>query len=92
VSKAGHPDPALAAALRHIREERGITREVLASRSELTVNGLARIEHGAVAPGWGTVRNLADGLGVSLVELGAAVEGRPRTGRSAFRRSRFSRR
>ena len=92
MSRHAHPDPALAAALRHIREERGITREALASRSDMTVNGLARIEHGAVAPGWGTVRSLAAGLGVSLVELGAAVEGAPRVGRSDFRRSRFFRR
>jgi len=86
------PDPALAAALRHLREERGITREALASRSEVTANGLERIEHGTVAPAWTTVRRLADGLGVTMVELSAAVEGTHRPIRSSSRRSRFSRR
>lgn len=87
------PDPALAASLRHMREERGITREALAARSRVTVSALARIEQGKVAPGWGTVRLLANGLGVSMVELSAAVEGtrRPASAASA-RRSRFVRR
>jgi transcriptional regulator with XRE-family HTH domain len=87
------PDQALAASLRHMREERGITREVLASRSGVTVSALARIEQGKVAPGWGTVRLLAQGLGVSMVELSAAVEGTRRSACAASgHRSRFARR
>jgi transcriptional regulator with XRE-family HTH domain len=85
-------DPALAAALRRIRDQRGITREVLAIRSGLTVSGLARIEEGKVSPGWDTVRLLAKGLGVSMVDLSAAVEGTRRTKCDASRRTRFSRR
>jgi len=87
------PDPALAASLRHMREQRGITREALASRSGVTVSALARIEQGKVAPGWGTVRLLAKGLGVSMVELSAAVEGTRRPACAASgHRSRFARR
>ncbi len=78
VSRTSTIDPALAEILRKLREERGITREVLAYRAEMTVSGLARIEQGKAAPGWGTVRRLATGLGVSMVELSAAVEGRLR--------------
>jgi transcriptional regulator with XRE-family HTH domain len=85
-------DPELAAVLRQMREERGITREVLAYRAGVTVSGLARIEQGKVAPGWGTVRRLAQGLGVSMVELSAAVEGKHRPACAAVRRSHFSRR
>jgi transcriptional regulator with XRE-family HTH domain len=74
-----------------MREERGITREALASRSGVTVSALERIEQAKVTPGWGTVRLLAGGLGVSMVELSAAVEGTrrpacPTPGRSHFYR------
>lgn len=86
------PDPALGAALRRMREERAITREVLASRSGVTISALERIEQGKVTPGWGTVRLLANGLGVSMVDLSAVVEGGrrpacPTSGRShSYRR------
>jgi transcriptional regulator with XRE-family HTH domain len=59
-----------------MRAERGITREALAFRSGITAGSLARIELAQAAPGWGTVRLLARGLGISMVELCAAVEGR----------------
>ncbi|HEY2141713.1 MAG TPA: helix-turn-helix transcriptional regulator [Solirubrobacteraceae bacterium] len=85
-------DPALAVILRRMREERGITREALAFRSGVTVSGLARIEQGKAAPGWGTVRLLAKGLGVSMVELSAAVEGTRRPACATLGRSHFSRR
>jgi transcriptional regulator with XRE-family HTH domain len=85
-------DPALAAVLRKMREKRGITRELLASRSGVTVSGLERIEEGKMAPAWSTVRRLAKGLGVSMVELSAAVEGSHRPACAGFGRSRFSRR
>jgi transcriptional regulator with XRE-family HTH domain len=58
-----------------MRGERGLTREALAFRSGITVGSLARIELGHAAPGWDTVRLLAQGLDVSMVELSAAVEG-----------------
>jgi transcriptional regulator with XRE-family HTH domain len=46
----------------------------LAFRSGVTTGSLARIELGQSVPGWDTVRLLAAGLGVTLVELSAAVE------------------
>jgi transcriptional regulator with XRE-family HTH domain len=70
------PDPALAATLRRMRAERGITREALAFRSGITTGSLARIELAQAAPQWDTVRLLATGLDISMVELSAAVEGR----------------
>ncbi|MGA2454009.1 MAG: helix-turn-helix transcriptional regulator [Solirubrobacteraceae bacterium] len=76
MTRASTPDPALAAALRRMRAERGITREALAFRSGITAGSLARIELAQAAPGWDTVRLLANGLDIGMVELSAAVEGR----------------
>jgi transcriptional regulator with XRE-family HTH domain len=68
------PDPALAAVLRRFRLERGATQEALAYRSGLTTGSLARIELGQSSPAWTTVREIAKALGVSMVEISAAVE------------------
>jgi transcriptional regulator with XRE-family HTH domain len=68
------PDPALAAVLRRLRLERGATQEALAYRSGITTGSLARIELGQATPTWTTVRQIAQALEVSLVELAAAVE------------------
>jgi transcriptional regulator with XRE-family HTH domain len=76
MTRAAPPDRALAATLRRMREERGITREALAFRSGITTGALARIELAQAAPGWDTVRLLAEGLDIGMVELSAAVEGR----------------
>ena len=76
MTRPSTPDPALATTLRRMRAERGITREALAFRSGITAGSLARIELAQAAPGWDTVRLLAKGLDISMVELSAAVEGR----------------
>jgi transcriptional regulator with XRE-family HTH domain len=70
------PDATLAATLRRMREERGISRETLAFRAGITSGALARIELAQSVPGWETVRGLAMALDISMVELSAAVEGR----------------
>ncbi len=72
--RSSAPDPALAATLRRMREERGLTREELAFRTGITPVALARIELGHAVPGWNTVRRIAAGLEVSMVELCVAVE------------------
>jgi transcriptional regulator with XRE-family HTH domain len=76
MSRSSTPDPALAATLRRMREERGISRETLAFHAEVTASALARIELAQTTPGWDTVRRLAAGLDVSMIELSAAVEAR----------------
>jgi transcriptional regulator with XRE-family HTH domain len=76
VSAPVQPDPALAAALRQLRSERGDTQEDLAHRAGLTVAAFARIERGHANPTWTTVRRLADALDISLPALGEIVEGR----------------
>jgi transcriptional regulator with XRE-family HTH domain len=81
VPRAPKPDPALASALRGLREARGLTREALAFHAGVTTGSLARIELGQSSPSWDTVRKVAMALEISLVELAKAVEARePVTG------------
>lgn len=67
-------DQALAGALRHLREGRGVTQEEVAHRAGLTVTAVARVERGRTDPAWSTVRRIADALDMSLAELAVAVE------------------
>jgi transcriptional regulator with XRE-family HTH domain len=68
------PDPALAAAVRGLREDSGLTREALAFHAGITSGSLARIELGQASPGWDTIRRIAGALDVSISRLAAAVE------------------
>jgi transcriptional regulator with XRE-family HTH domain len=68
------PDPALASVLRRLRLEQGATQEALAHDSGITTGSLARIELGQSSPAWTTVRQIADALDVTMVEIAAAVE------------------
>jgi transcriptional regulator with XRE-family HTH domain len=74
MARSSTPDPALAATVRRLREERGITREALAFRTGVTTGTLARIELAQSVPGWDTVRLLAEALDITLAEFGEAVE------------------
>jgi transcriptional regulator with XRE-family HTH domain len=74
VARTSNPDPALATVVRRLREQRGLTREVLAYHAGITTGSLARIELVQSTPGWDTVRSLAAALEISLRDLGAAVE------------------
>ncbi len=68
------PDPALATALRGLREDRGLTRETLAFHAGITTASLARIELGQATPGWDTIRKITDALKISVSRLAAAIE------------------
>jgi transcriptional regulator with XRE-family HTH domain len=72
--RTAKPDAALAATLRTMREERGLTREDLAYDAGLTMGALARIELAQSAPAWSTVRRIVHALDVPLIALAAAVE------------------
>jgi transcriptional regulator with XRE-family HTH domain len=74
VPRSPTPDPTLAAAVRQLRESRGLTRETLAYHAGVTTGSLARIELAQASPGWDTIRRLAKALDVSLSELAAAIE------------------
>jgi transcriptional regulator with XRE-family HTH domain len=72
------PDQALAAVLRRLREESDESQESVARRAGMSKGALLEIEAGRSSPAWTTVRALAGALGVTLVELGAAIEAEPK--------------
>jgi transcriptional regulator with XRE-family HTH domain len=74
MSRAPAADPILAAVLRRLREDRGLTMETLAFKSGVSIGSLGRIERGRSSAAWSTVVLLADALGVSMAEIGAAVD------------------
>jgi transcriptional regulator with XRE-family HTH domain len=74
VTAPAQPDQAFATTLRRLRVRGGLTQEDLAHRAALTTSALARIERGKANPTWTTTRRIAVALGVSLEELGRAVE------------------
>jgi transcriptional regulator with XRE-family HTH domain len=74
MSRTPKPDPALATALRGLREASGLTREALAYHAGITAGSLARIELAQASPGWDTIRRIAGALDVSISRLAAAVE------------------
>ncbi|WP_375547129.1 helix-turn-helix domain-containing protein [Micromonospora chalcea] len=60
----------LAARLRSLRIDRGLTQEQLAARAHVAVSTLRKIESGQVVePGYFTVLSLASALGLGLGEL-----------------------
>jgi transcriptional regulator with XRE-family HTH domain len=67
-------DMALVAVLETLRDERKLSQEALAHAAGITTSAYNRIEAGSAAPGWSTVRRLAEALGVSMADLGALVE------------------
>lgn len=71
-------DKALAAVLRRLRLEQGISQERLALAADLTTGSLARIELCQSSPEWATVRRIATALGVTLADLAKAVEAEER--------------
>lgn len=68
------PDPSLASALLGMRTDRGMSQEAISHEAQITLGSYGRIERNEVAPSWFTVRAIARGLGVSMAELGEAVD------------------
>ena len=66
------PQPTLAqlgAAIRGVRESRGLSIEALASEADLHTVSVSRIEGGTQNLTWQALSNLADALGVELIDL-----------------------
>jgi transcriptional regulator with XRE-family HTH domain len=74
VSKPDNPDPALAAAIRQLREQRGETQEDVAYRTRMTAGSYGRIERGKANPTWTNVRRIAQALEISVTELAQTAE------------------
>lgn len=60
--------------LRLLRTERGLTQERLAERSDLSVDGIRRIERGAFSPSLDTIGRLCTGLDLSMATLFSGLE------------------
>lgn len=67
-------DQILAAAIKRLRQERGITQEALAFSAEVTIATLSRIERGVTNPAWPTLQKIASALNITPVALIAAAE------------------
>jgi transcriptional regulator with XRE-family HTH domain len=74
IAMRDQPDPALAALLKQLREEREVTQEQLAFDAGITASALSRIERGLNSPGWMTLKRIVEALDVSLIELARALE------------------
>jgi transcriptional regulator with XRE-family HTH domain len=68
------PDPTLAALVKQLREEHGVTQEELAFQAKITVSSLSRIERGLNSPAWTTVARIMAALDVPMSELIARLE------------------
>jgi transcriptional regulator with XRE-family HTH domain len=64
----------LGAAVKEIRTARAITQEELARRTDLHPTYISDIERGARNPSFAVLVRLADGLDVSMADLGAAYD------------------
>lgn len=63
------PSQRLTALIRTLRKERGLSQDALAERAGLHRNSISLIERGESQPTVDTLFRLADGLGISAVEL-----------------------
>lgn len=65
------PDPLaqLAANVKRIRAERGLTQEEVANRGELSISDVGRVERGQRDPGIGVLARIAYGLAVLPADL-----------------------
>jgi transcriptional regulator with XRE-family HTH domain len=66
------PDPVLGQVLRKMRG--GRSQEDVGYHAGVTAATVGRMELAKSKPDWGSVRSVADALGVSLVELATAIE------------------
>lgn len=67
---------AVGAAVRELREIRGVSREVLAVSAGLGTGTLARLELGKSDPPWSTLRAVAAALEMTMSDLASAIEAR----------------
>ncbi len=69
-----HLRTAIGARIARIRRERGITQEQLAERVDTVSQTIRRIERGHTTPPLGRLLNIADALGVPMLELFEAAD------------------
>jgi transcriptional regulator with XRE-family HTH domain len=73
VPRKATPDPKLAAVLKSLREQRGLSQEHVAWHAGIAVSSLAKIENAQTAPAWDSVMRILRALDVTLAELAAKL-------------------
>jgi transcriptional regulator with XRE-family HTH domain len=89
------PQPALGRVVKQIRKERGLKQYELARAADVDPSVISHLELGHSNPAWGTIKRVANGLGVEISDLAsraAVIEreeeaARRREARRAKRRS-----
>lgn len=66
--------PGFGDAVRLIRRQKGLTQEALADRADVHATWVSELEMGRLNPTLASVKSVASGLGVRLVELAALTE------------------
>ena len=61
-------------AIKQLRQERGLSQEDVAHAAGVATSTVSRIERGHIEPRAAVLEKIANGLGVSLVELAEAIE------------------
>ncbi len=74
MGRLDQPQPALGAAIRQLRNKRGVTQEDLAHDAGVTTGTLSLIERGKSNPAWGTVKSIAAALGVTVADVAKLAE------------------
>jgi transcriptional regulator with XRE-family HTH domain len=70
------PQAALGAAVKRLREERGLTQEAVAHAAGVHPTWVSRLESGTLNPSWGMISRIADTLGIEVSDLAKAAERR----------------
>jgi DNA-binding XRE family transcriptional regulator len=74
MGRLDQPQPALGAAIRQLRDKRGVTQEDLAHDAGVTTGTLSLIERGKSNPAWGTVKSIAAALGTTVADVAKLAE------------------
>jgi len=74
MGRLDQPQPALGAAIRQLRNKRGVTQEDLAHDAGVTTGTLSLIERGKSNPAWGTVKSIVAALDVSVADVAKLSE------------------
>lgn len=59
----------LGARVRELRQHRRLTQAALAEAADLASDTIARLEHARFSPSFDTLLKVADGLGITIIEL-----------------------
>lgn len=68
------PQAALVGAIRQLRERAELSQEELGFRAGVSRTWVSEVETGHKSPTWRTLKLLADGIGVRMIEVAALVE------------------